>query len=345
VLQSLLAQGDRLRIEQQTRMFAETTYLATEDGWRLALHHVQSQARQRRHPILMLHGFAANRFTLDLDDRYSLARAASARGFEVYVLELRGAGLSLRPGGKANDLQWGFADYSRTDLPVAVKAVLAHSGANAVHGLGHSMGGMLLYSYAVRHPPELRSIASIATPLITELDLAMIERRLVGLAALLSPQTSQLRVPIRSLLNVASRFITVGSMLANDVLLNAANCEAEVMARMAREGISDIPLQLVSEMVHHITQGRIAAGPFAYESQLEHITVPVLALSGAADRVAPPASVEAAIMRVSSRDVRYREMGTRLGSRADYGHIDLMVGLAAPEEVYPAVLDFLEEVD
>jgi hypothetical protein len=38
-------------------------------------------------------------------------------------------------------------------------------------------------------------------------------------------------------------------------------------------------------------------------------------------------------------------MGRRFGDRADYGHGDLLVGRAAPEEVYPLILDFLDEVD
>jgi hypothetical protein len=43
--------------------------------------------------------------------------------------------------------------------------------------------------------------------------------------------------------------------------------------------------------------------------------------------------------------LRYREIGCHFGDKADYGHIDLLVGRHAPEEIYPEVLDFLEEMD
>ena len=327
-------------------MLPETTYLPTEDGWRLALHHWPGRGEKRRHPVLMVHGLGANRLNLDLDERYSIARATRERGFEVYVLELRGAGLSISPGGQDRfNFQWGFGEYAEIDLPTAVKAVLERSGAPAVHGLGHSMGGMLLYSFGVRQPPALRSIVTVGSPLVCELDLAARDRRLLKLATTLAPQGSQRRVPIRRLMGVAGRFVALGSRLADGLLLNAANTDPEVMSRMAREAIDDVPLKLLLELSHQMMNGHAGTGPYAYESQLERINVPVMALGGSLDRVAPPASVAAAASRLASRDVRYREMGRRFGDRADYGHVDLLVGRAAPEEVYPFVLDFLEEVD
>ena len=69
------------------------------------------------------------------------------------------------------------------------------------------------------------------------------------------------------------------------------------------------------------------------------------AIGGCMDRVAPPRAVEAATARVGADAVRYREMGLRFGDRADYGHVDLLVGRRAPAEIYPQVVDFIEEMD
>jgi hypothetical protein len=38
-------------------------------------------------------------------------------------------------------------------------------------------------------------------------------------------------------------------------------------------------------------------------------------------------------------------MGIAQGDRCDYGHIDLLMGVNAPDEVYPQIIDFLLEVD
>ena len=334
-----------------TGMSFETLYAHTEDGWALALHHFAPRRKQRRHPVLMVHGLGANRFNFDLDERYSFARAARQRGFDVYVLELRGAGLSRAPDGRDRlHFQWGFGDYAERDMPTAISRVLEHTGAPALHGVGHSMGGMLFYCIGVHAPSELRSIASLGAPLIGQLHLGPHERRLLQLLANgLSPAATltsraQQRLPLR-LLGAASRFIPLSTQLAGGLLLNVANCEAEVVVRMAREGIVDIPLKLISEITVHATQTGRVSGPYAFEDQLHGIRVPIMAVGGSVDRVAPPPSVAAAVARLASSDVRYRQMGTRHGDRTDYGHVDLLVGRHAPEEVYPLLLDFLDEVD
>jgi pimeloyl-ACP methyl ester carboxylesterase len=327
-------------------MLPETSYVPTSDGWRLALHHFPPRGAPRRHPVLLVHGLGANRLNLDLDERYSIARAARSRGYDSYLVELRGAGLSISPGGQDRvNFQWGFADYARVDLPTAIAAVLARTGARQLHGFGHSMGGMLWYAWGTRRPPELRSIVTVGSPLVAELNLAPREARLLRLASHLAPQNSRRRVPIRRMLGVAGHFVALGSRLADGLLLNAANTEPEVVRRMAREAIADVPLKLVKELSTAMVAGPSADGPFAYERELDRIEVPVLAFGGAADHVAPASSVAAAVSRLTAPFVRLRVMGRRFGDSADYGHADLLVGRAAPEEVFPAVLDFLDEVD
>jgi pimeloyl-ACP methyl ester carboxylesterase len=325
--------------------------IRTDDGWSLALHRFKPREITRRHPVLMVHGLGANRLHFDLDERHSLARAAARRGFDVYVLELRGAGLSGPPVGASRlQFQWGFDDYAQRDLPTAVSAVLERTGAPSLHGVGHSMGGLLFYSVATGTRRELRSIASVGAPLIGQLNLGGRERRLLQLAASFSPATTFTpqgdgRVPLRRLLGTAGRFVPL-ARLADGILLNASNCEPAVLLKMARDAIDDIPVRLVTEITQHMSGSSSSTlGPYVFESQLGKINAPVLALSGAADRVAPPASVAAAVSRLASPDVRYRELGVRHGDRADYGHLDLLVGRSAPDEVYPLLLDFLEEVD
>ncbi|MBI3179337.1 MAG: alpha/beta fold hydrolase, partial [Deltaproteobacteria bacterium] len=153
-------------------MDPEVVYAPTSDGWQLALHHWPPKRAMRRHPILMVHGLGANRHNLDPDERHSIARAAWDRGYAVYVLELRGAGLSCPPGGRDRTLfQWGFGEYAERDVPAAMAKVLEHAGARALHGFGHSMGGMLFCAQGVRRPPELRSITAVGSPLISDLQL------------------------------------------------------------------------------------------------------------------------------------------------------------------------------
>ena len=327
-------------------MSAEVLFAVTEDGWQLPLH-VLSAPKPRFHsPVLMVHGLGTNRLNLDLDVHLSLARAARDRGFNVYLLELRGSGLSRPPEGRAiADFEWGFGEHREMDMPAAVLKVLAHSGAQGLHGLGHSMGGLLWCALATRRPPELRSVTTIGSPLLSAVKLNARERHLLNFATRFAPANALRRVPIKPLLFAAGTFISVSSKLADGMLLNADNCDEEVMARIAREGIDDVPMKLLLEIGAE-TRGEAGDdSPYRFEKDLDRITVPVHVVSGSVDRLAPKAAVLALSARIRSSDVRYREMGKASGDTADYGHGDLLVGRSAPKEVFPILLDFLEQVD
>uniref|UniRef100_A0A1J3EN27 AB hydrolase-1 domain-containing protein n=1 Tax=Noccaea caerulescens TaxID=107243 RepID=A0A1J3EN27_NOCCA len=64
--------------------------------WRAALWRYlpSPKAPKRKHPLLLLSGIATNAFTYDLSPESSFARFMSASGFDTWILELRGAGLS-----------------------------------------------------------------------------------------------------------------------------------------------------------------------------------------------------------------------------------------------------------
>ena len=80
---------------QQVELHSELVYTNQIDGWKLALHRRSPKTGPTcNHPILMVHGIGANRLNLDLDDRFSIARYMARLGFDVFVLELRGTGMS-----------------------------------------------------------------------------------------------------------------------------------------------------------------------------------------------------------------------------------------------------------
>lgn len=324
-----------------------------DDGWTLALHRFAPKVIARNSPVLMVHGFAGNRLHFDLSQRYSLARAVCARGFDTYVLELRGAGLSCPPQhAHKRPLSWGLRDYAERDVPTAISAILEATGAQQLHGVGHSMGGMTLLAVGVGAHSELASITCIGTPLLGALgqSLTARDRRLMNFVARLTPAAvltppGQRRVPLRLLLGAAGRMMPLTQRLADNLLYNVANCEPWVLTKLATQGINDIPVQLITEITSHVAAGASPFGPYAYEAALHGLDTPVFAISGSVDRLAPPANVAAAIAQLKGPDVRYREMGKAQGDRCDYGHMDLLVGVNAPDEVYPQIVDCLLELD
>lgn len=67
-------------------------------GWRLALwrYHPHPQACPRNHPLLLLSGVGTNAIGYDLSPESSFARYMSGQGFDTWILEVRGAGLSMQ---------------------------------------------------------------------------------------------------------------------------------------------------------------------------------------------------------------------------------------------------------
>eukprot|EP00291_Cryptomonas_curvata_P011844 CAMPEP_0172189260 /NCGR_PEP_ID=MMETSP1050-20130122/22418_1 /TAXON_ID=233186 /ORGANISM="Cryptomonas curvata, Strain CCAP979/52" /LENGTH=153 /DNA_ID=CAMNT_0012863921 /DNA_START=321 /DNA_END=779 /DNA_ORIENTATION=+ len=128
-------------------------------------------------PVILCHGAFANRVTYDLGaGRPSLAVFLAERGYDVWALELRGHGRSQKPPWLQNVLHQGFnvpngdaegswsvMAYIQHDLPAAVDYVRSRTGAARVHWVGHSMGGIVVYSWLAFAPHHADAFASVVT--------------------------------------------------------------------------------------------------------------------------------------------------------------------------------------
>lgn len=131
----------------------------TADGASIALGRYRPRGERRfSEPVLLCHGMGANRYSFDFDERYSLARHLARKGFESWVVELRGRGLA-GPLAEAT-----FDDQAEHDVGAALRAVLS-TGAPAVSWVGHSKGGLALFAHLVRNPSApVRAAVAIGSP-------------------------------------------------------------------------------------------------------------------------------------------------------------------------------------
>ncbi|XVF53862.1 hypothetical protein PTKIN_Ptkin05aG0133300 [Pterospermum kingtungense] len=77
----------------------ELHYVKVEKSeWRVALWRYlpSPQAPSRNHPLMLLSGVGTNAIAYDLSPQSSLARFMSGQGYDTWILELRGAGLSAQ---------------------------------------------------------------------------------------------------------------------------------------------------------------------------------------------------------------------------------------------------------
>ena len=121
---------------------------------------------------------------------------------------------------------------------------------------------------------------------------------------------------------------------------HARNTKARSLRHFLVEVVDDVPRQLMDEFADQVVRGT------GFDGRPAHLThqamaaarVPVLALAGDHDRIAPPSSATAAAAQVACDDAT----GTVVGSEVvHFGHLDLVVGDAAPTDIYPRIADWL----
>ncbi|KAJ8758538.1 hypothetical protein K2173_000259 [Erythroxylum novogranatense] len=87
---------------------------APNSDWRLALWRYRPSplASPRNHPLLLLSGVGTNAIGYDLSSGCSFARYMSGQGFDTWILEVRGAGLSVQ-ASDSKDVQQSSHEVSR----------------------------------------------------------------------------------------------------------------------------------------------------------------------------------------------------------------------------------------
>lgn len=117
----------------------------TRDGLRLSLKRYASPGGR---PLLVVHGFASNDIYWDSPvEKYSFAKFLHARGFDVWIGNLRGAGSrGFRSESPAGPRHWTVEDYAAFDLPALVEKV-QESTQRTVTLVGHSLAAWVFEGY------------------------------------------------------------------------------------------------------------------------------------------------------------------------------------------------------
>ena len=315
----------------------ETHSARTEDGWDLALYRYRPTVPVHgREPVVLCHGMLSNRYNVDLDEEVSLARHLRGRGFDCWVMELRGHGGSRRTaadGAGNGPFDWTMDDYIRHDLPAAVAHVVGATGSERVHWFGHSMGGMILYGHCAMNPaPLIRSAVLTDAPASFE--------RLKGRA--------------RAGRIYGKLFPAVPPALVIPFLTPIVWLLPEVMA--PRYGISNrrrmvsllnnaiIPWgssKVLLQICDMLESGRFRSGDGAvdYEEGPGRIEFPLLVISAGRRRLDEEV-VKCGFTRAASADKKYVKLSRADGYSTDYTHSNLLVADSSPAEVFPLIAEW-----
>lgn len=272
----------------------------------LALTRIGLRERSGDHsePVVLLHGSFSNRrfwcSPLGIGAGAHLAR----QGFDVWILELRGHGLSPRNRDYTKNR---VSQYVRYDLP-AVAAFVQEQNGLAPHWVGHSLGGIVL-------------AAALGGGYLDEASAAS--------AALFGSQISRIYWPLK----------VPPVEWAGRLLLKGFD---QVSGSRLKRGPEDEPIGLVKESLRwHGLFGRFGDSERDWWAGLADVRVPLLAAAGAGDTQDPAWACRKLFEQFGSAQKEYHCLGKADGFSQDYGHVDMLVSKGAQKEVWPLLAAWL----
>ena len=312
------------------------------------LFHYES-TREKKYPIpvLLVYAPILRPYILDLVPGNSFVEFLLREGFNVYLLDWGNAA----PEDRHLSLEDWILDY----MPEAVEGVLTDSGAEGLTLFGYCQGGTMSAVYASLFPEEhLKNLILLTTPT----DFAPEDPGLFGLWTLWSRNSENYFDPdsiVQAFGNVPEDFFKrVAETQASSLkpLPDFAGSYAKMWDRVMPEKSMTIwlavskwvddgapfPGEAFKQWIRDFyQQNKLPKGEIELRGRrvdLSNIECPLLNVAGSKDFICPVAQAEATMDLVGSQDKEFVVL--------DAGHVGLMAGSVAKEELWPRVRDWLE---
>jgi pimeloyl-ACP methyl ester carboxylesterase len=227
-----------------------------------------------------------------------------AKNFTVLHYDNRGVGQSDKPAGPYN------AQLLAEDLA----CLLAELGIGETAVFGHSMGGFVAQAFALAYPEKVSKLILSATNFGGPRHVPVTQEALAVLMDTISDPLTRLRNGI--LISCAEGFAERQPTVVDEWLTYRANHPIDPAGYQAQMGVG---LSLMSEEA-------------CFEHKLSAVTVPTLILSGAEDKVVPPANVDLLAQAIPHAETAIIDQA---------GHF---FPFEQPETAVAIVTNFLQEV-
>jgi polyhydroxyalkanoate synthase subunit PhaC len=293
-------------------------------------------------PILLVPPLAAPAWCFDLRQGCSLAEHLLARGYPTYVVDYGAISFS--------DRALGLEHWVDNVIPNAIDAVARDSGRDEIQLVGWCLGGIMALLAAAARDLPLRSVALIASPFdFTRVRMIAPIRTLASLTGgalgtTLYRMLGGAPAPLVSLgfrATAIDRYLTKPVVTARHLhdrgwLAHSQAVDQYMASMLAYPGRTFGQLYHQFFRVNELAGGTLELGDHRIE--LSKIDVPVLAVGGTSDVLAPVEAVHhVGALLPNSPDVRLET--------APGGHLGVLTGRSAVRSTWIFLDEFLADYD
>lgn len=307
-------------------------------GWRLALtRFTPDTGAPHGRPVLVVPGYGMNSFIFGFHPKGpSLVESLVMRGLEVWTVDLRGQGRSIRARGSN---KYGMAELAIDDVGVAIRTALERTatGHDNVDLLGCSLGAALSFAHLACVPSApvhaLVSMAGLVTWVETHplLRLAFGSPRAASLVRLKNTRRLA-RVALPLLVKVAPSLLSI--------YLNHESTDLSQAARMVQT-VEDPHPVINREIAEWIKNGELVVRGVNVSKAVSSMTKPFLCIVAAHDGIVMPATARWAYDAIGSGEKELLVVGD---DALKVAHGDLFLCHGAQERVFAPIATFLTRV-
>ncbi|MSN27270.1 MAG: alpha/beta fold hydrolase [Geobacter sp.] len=267
-------------------------------------------------PVLMLHGAIENGRIFYSESGKGLAPYLAEKGFDVYVIDLRGRGKSTPPINRNS--RFGQTEAITEDIPACVEAVRNIRGPLRQQWVAHSWGGVLFSSVLARFPEYIKAVDSLvyfgskrtirvrSIQRILKVDLVW--KWLCPLACLIAGYLPARQLRIGSDSETAKSYRQSAEWVRNDAWIDSDD-------------------------------------GFDYGAALKKLSLPPIWYLAAENdhALGHPNDVRDFMESAGRQDCRYTLLARKNGNLHDYDHIDMLTHPDAVRDHFPLVVEWLRQ--
>jgi len=294
-----------------------------------------SNANKTLPPLLLLPDLFESPMAYDLGE-ISMAKAFAGAGYNVYVYDW------ISPGSKAIP---DFDHIAKESLPAAFFAVKENSSGKNPILIGHGLGGAAALVFAGTQKEADRPAAVIT---LGSCSRFIIDHR-VGkwLADKEKELKGEGRIIISRGANIKPPFLKSHESVLDVLLANDKNLDRAIKEKYYSTGLAPVSRKLARQVLGWIKTGRTMSldGKTNYSYVISKVECPALFLAGRIDNVVDPYETILTFNSIKSRKKEIRIFSRVNFYKSNYGHVGLLIGPNAKEEVFPYIHKWIISLD